>query len=88
MDMRPRNHTWVGKFFLNDVDNKQLWSLRFLYVYKFYQYLTADIHLKFNIFIFFQVHGRNLLLIDHPVGTGFSYAENKSLFVKTDKDAG
>ncbi|XP_045449477.1 retinoid-inducible serine carboxypeptidase-like [Melitaea cinxia] len=33
------------------------------------------------------VHGRNLLLIDHPVGTGFSYAENKSLFVKTDKDA-
>ncbi|CAH2085504.1 unnamed protein product [Euphydryas editha] len=33
------------------------------------------------------VNGRNLLLIDHPVGTGFSYAESKSLLVKTDKDA-
>ncbi|CAH0723766.1 unnamed protein product, partial [Brenthis ino] len=33
------------------------------------------------------VKGHNLLLIDHPVGTGFSYAVNKSLHVKTDKDA-
>ncbi|XP_050348978.1 uncharacterized protein LOC126772629 [Nymphalis io] len=33
------------------------------------------------------VNGRNLLLIDHPVGTGFSYVVNKSLLVKTDKDA-
>lgn len=33
------------------------------------------------------VNRRNLLLIDHPVGTGFSYAVNKSLLVKTDKEA-
>ncbi|XP_045496352.1 retinoid-inducible serine carboxypeptidase-like [Colias croceus] len=33
------------------------------------------------------VRGRNVLLIDHPVGTGFSYALNKSLYVKTDRDA-
>ncbi|KPJ19407.1 Serine carboxypeptidase-like 51 [Papilio machaon] len=31
------------------------------------------------------VKGRNLLLIDHPVGTGFSYVTNKSLLVKTDR---
>ncbi|CAK1544028.1 unnamed protein product [Leptosia nina] len=33
------------------------------------------------------VKGRNVLLIDHPVGTGFSYAVNKSLYVTSDKDA-
>ncbi|CAG4970769.1 unnamed protein product [Parnassius apollo] len=32
------------------------------------------------------VKGRNLLLIDHPVGTGFSYVTNKSLLVKTDRE--
>ncbi|KAM3966935.1 retinoid-inducible serine carboxypeptidase [Aphomia sociella] len=33
------------------------------------------------------VKGRNLLLIDHPVGTGFSYVKDKSLLVKTDREA-
>ncbi|CAG9579801.1 unnamed protein product [Danaus chrysippus] len=33
------------------------------------------------------VKGNNLLLIDHPVGTGFSYATNKSLYVRNDKGA-
>ncbi|XP_052748634.1 retinoid-inducible serine carboxypeptidase-like isoform X1 [Galleria mellonella] len=33
------------------------------------------------------VKGRNVLLIDHPVGTGFSYVEDKSLLVKTDQEA-
>ncbi|XP_053605421.1 retinoid-inducible serine carboxypeptidase-like isoform X2 [Plodia interpunctella] len=32
------------------------------------------------------VKGRNLLLIDHPVGTGFSYVKNNSLLVKNDKE--
>ncbi|KAI5637985.1 serine carboxypeptidase domain-containing protein [Phthorimaea operculella] len=32
------------------------------------------------------VNGRNVLLIDHPVGTGFSYATDKSLYVKTDRE--
>ncbi|CAH2040500.1 unnamed protein product, partial [Iphiclides podalirius] len=32
------------------------------------------------------VKGRNLLLIDHPVGTGFSYVTDKSLLVKTDRE--
>ncbi|KAJ2952740.1 hypothetical protein O0L34_g7096 [Tuta absoluta] len=32
------------------------------------------------------VNGRNVLLIDHPVGTGFSYATDKSLNVKTDRE--
>lgn len=31
------------------------------------------------------VKGRNLLLIDHPVGAGFSYVTSKDLFVKTDQ---
>ncbi|XP_063635078.1 uncharacterized protein LOC134805779 isoform X2 [Cydia splendana] len=34
------------------------------------------------------VNGRNVLLIDHPVGTGFSYATNDSLLVKTDREMG
>ncbi|XP_039750945.1 retinoid-inducible serine carboxypeptidase-like isoform X2 [Pararge aegeria] len=33
------------------------------------------------------VNGRNVLLIDHPVESGFSYAVNETLLVKTDKDA-
>ncbi|XP_045767159.1 retinoid-inducible serine carboxypeptidase-like [Maniola jurtina] len=33
------------------------------------------------------VNGRNVLLIDHPVGSGFSYAVNETLLVKTDKEA-
>ncbi|XP_072929204.1 retinoid-inducible serine carboxypeptidase-like [Epargyreus clarus] len=33
------------------------------------------------------VNGRNVLLIDHPVGTGFSYATDSSLLVKSDKEA-
>ncbi|XP_048007060.1 retinoid-inducible serine carboxypeptidase-like [Leguminivora glycinivorella] len=32
------------------------------------------------------VNGRNVLLIDHPVGTGFSYATNDSLLVNTDRE--
>ncbi|XP_063548052.1 retinoid-inducible serine carboxypeptidase-like isoform X1 [Cydia strobilella] len=32
------------------------------------------------------VNGKNVLLIDHPVGTGFSYAANDSLLVKTDRE--
>ncbi|XP_063827403.1 retinoid-inducible serine carboxypeptidase-like [Ostrinia nubilalis] len=31
------------------------------------------------------VKGRNVLLIDHPVGTGFSYVTDKKLLVKTDR---
>ncbi|KAL0832068.1 hypothetical protein ABMA28_001558 [Loxostege sticticalis] len=31
------------------------------------------------------VKGRNVLLIDHPVGTGFSYVTDKSLLVKSDR---
>ncbi|KAJ0177784.1 hypothetical protein K1T71_006657 [Dendrolimus kikuchii] len=31
------------------------------------------------------VKGRNLLLLDHPVGTGFSYVNNSTLYVKSDK---
>ncbi|XP_073952420.1 retinoid-inducible serine carboxypeptidase-like isoform X2 [Choristoneura fumiferana] len=32
------------------------------------------------------VNGRNVLLIDHPVGTGFSYAVDDSLLVRTDRE--
>ncbi|CAH0399157.1 unnamed protein product [Chilo suppressalis] len=31
------------------------------------------------------VNGKNLLLIDHPVGTGFSYVTDNSLLVKSDR---
>ncbi|XP_047521239.1 retinoid-inducible serine carboxypeptidase-like isoform X1 [Pieris napi] len=33
------------------------------------------------------VNGRNILLIDHPVGAGFSYAVNTSLYVTSDREA-
>lgn len=32
------------------------------------------------------VKGRNVLFIDHPVGTGFSYVTNSSQYVKTDRE--
>ncbi|XP_047025828.1 retinoid-inducible serine carboxypeptidase-like isoform X1 [Helicoverpa zea] len=32
------------------------------------------------------VKGRNVLFLDHPVGTGFSYVTNSSLHAKTDRD--
>uniref|UniRef100_A0A2H1X335 SFRICE_029033 n=1 Tax=Spodoptera frugiperda TaxID=7108 RepID=A0A2H1X335_SPOFR len=32
------------------------------------------------------VKERNVLFIDHPVGTGFSYVTNSSLYAKTDRD--
>lgn len=53
--------------------------------------LLFDCLFCYSLFINFgllQVKGNNLLLIDHPVGTGFSYASNKSLYVRTDKGAG
>lgn len=40
------------------------------------------------MFFTFQVKGRNVLLIDHPVGTGFSYADNDTLLVNSDRDMG
>ena len=38
---------------------------------------------KENIFVAQQVRNYNVLFIDNPVGTGFSYAETKAAYTRT-----
>lgn len=40
------------------------------------------------IFLCFQVKKRNVLFIDHPVGSGFSYVTDNTLYAKTDREVG
>lgn len=39
-------------------------------------------------FLCFQVKKRNVLFIDHPVGSGFSYVTDNTLYAKTDREVG